>query len=535
MLQVLDADAVRAWCTAALTALEAARSEIDDLNVYPVPDGDTGTNLVLTMQAVAEAVAAAPADLPATVAALSRGGLMGARGNSGVILSQLLRGFGEALLEGDGGGATVARGMALASQLADAAVAAPVEGTILTVAREAARGAAEAGDASLTDVVAAARTAAEQALARTPEQLPALQAAGVVDAGGRGLCVLLEALQAVVTGVAVHATPAPVVPRDRSGLAAAREDGSEEFAYEVQYLLRDSSDAAVEQLKGSLAALGDSLVVIGVEDLYNVHVHVNDVGAALEAGVAAGTPFRVTVTRFEDQVDSEEPLPVMNERPATRAVVAVAAGKGLTALFEAAGATVVDGGPTANPSTAEVLEAVRRTGAREVVLLPNDGNVEAVARAAADEAGREGLSVVVVPTRSAVQGLAALAVAEESSPLEDALAAMTAAAAATRYGEVTTAVREATTSAGICLPGDALGLLAGTVVVVGAEVEWAARRLLDQALADGGDLVTLVLGATAADGLGDRLTAHLAGAHPGVEVVVYDGGQPHHPVLLGVE
>jgi DAK2 domain fusion protein YloV len=534
VLQVLDADALRRWCSAALAAFEAARAEIDDLNVYPVPDGDTGTNLVLTMQSVAEAVQAAAADLAATVAAVSRGGLLGARGNSGVILSQLLRGFGEALVDGPGDGATLVRGLARASALADAAVATPVEGTILTVAREAARGGAAAAGGSLVDVVRAARAAAEEALHRTTSQLPQLAAAGVVDAGGRGLCVLLEALEAVVTGIAVTATPAPVVPRGRSGLLAARESGSEEFAYEVQYLLRDSSEAAVALLKEQLAALGDSLVVVGVDELWNVHVHVNDVGAALEAGVQAGTPSRVTVTRFEDQV-AEDALPVMNERPATRAVVAVAAGAGLIGLFQAAGAQVVDGGPTANPSTAQLLQAVRRSGAREVVLLPNDGNVHAVARAAAQEAGRDGLAVRVVPTRSVVQGLAALAVLDEAAPLDDAVAAMTEAASGTRYGEVTTAVREATTSAGICLPGDALGLLGGTVVVVGAELEWATRRLLDLALADGGDLLTLVLGAAAPDGLGDRLCAHVSQGHPQVEVVVYEGGQPHYPVLVGVE
>ena len=291
MLQVLDASAVRHWCAAGKDALAAARAEIDDLNVYPVPDGDTGTNLLMTMQAADDAVREAPADMAGTVAAMARGALLGARGNSGVILSQLLKGLAEVLGAAETGtAADLRRALSRAAELAYAAVANPVEGTVLTVARECAE--AVAGlEEDLAAVVSAARQAAAGSLARTPELLPQLRAAGVVDAGGRGLCVLLEALERVVTGTTTPLVPSLVVPRERTAVAVAREEGSEEYAYEVQFLLRDADEAAVDALKASLSELGDSLVVVGGADVWNVHVHVNDVGAAVEAGVEAGRPF----------------------------------------------------------------------------------------------------------------------------------------------------------------------------------------------------------------------------------------------------
>ncbi|MFP5218648.1 MAG: DAK2 domain-containing protein [Actinomycetes bacterium] len=543
MLSVLDADAVRRWVAAGREALSAARDEIDDLNVYPVPDGDTGTNLLLTMDAVVAEVDGVAADAAAPLAevaeAMARGALLGARGNSGVILSQVLRGLADALREHPEADAYALQdGLTRAAKLAYAAVASPVEGTLLTVARESAESAAELDGSPLADVVRTARAAAAASLARTPDLLPQLRAAGVVDAGGKGLCVLLEALERVVTGAADPVSTAPqlLVPRDRSGLARAREQGSDAYAYEVQYLLRQTTEDAVEQLKATLAGLGDSLVVVGSDDVFNVHVHVNDVGAAVEAGVEAGRPSRITVTRFADQTgQGAQGLPVMNERPATRTVVAVAPGDGLAALFSGSGAVVVEGGPTANPSTGELLDAVRRAGGTEVVLLPNDGNTLAVASAAARAARDEGFSVAVVPTRSVLQGLAALAVADGERPFADDVAAMAGAAGSTRWAEVTTAVREAMTMAGVCRPGDVLGLLEGDVVLIGSDVEQVATDLVDRMLDGGGELVTVVAGADAPEGAADRLVEHVERTRPAVEVVAYEGGQPHYPLLLAVE
>ena len=526
MLEVLDALALRRWCHAGLEALTAAREEIDALNVYPVPDGDTGTNLLLTMASVVEAVEAAPPDLASTVRAMAHGSLMGARGNSGVILSQLLRGLGDAISDLESVGPDELR-TALVQSAASAytAVAVPVEGTVLTVARAAADAAL---GVDLAAVVRSVRTAGAAALARTTEQLPALRAAGVVDAGGRGWCVLLEALELVVTGAVPVAAPTMIVPRSRSGQPVEREAGSDAFAYEVQFLLRDTVDEDIRILKQQLRALGDSLVVVGAEGLYNVHVHVNDVGAALEAAVDAGRPFRISVTRFSDKIASASPR-------GGRAVVAVASGQGLATLFRDAGADVVEGGPSANPSTAELLDAIRRSGASEVVLLPNDGNIRAVATAAADQARRDGLSVAVVPTRSVLQGLAAASVADADKAFDDDVATMGSAAGATRWAEVTTAVRDALTMVGPCAAGDVLGLLEGDIAVIGDDVEQVGRDLLHRMLEGGGELATVVVGAQSDLETGQRLADYLAGAHPAVEVLVLHGGQPHYPFLLGVE
>ncbi|HVE63208.1 MAG TPA: DAK2 domain-containing protein [Mycobacteriales bacterium] len=546
VLEVLDAAAVRRWCETGLRDLLARREEINDLNVYPVPDGDTGTNLVATMESVVEALRAAPAqDLGATVKAIAHGSLMGARGNSGVILSQLLRGLAEVLAPLPAAGpADLQRALERAAELAYAAVAQPVEGTVLTVARAAAEG-ARAVAGNLMAVMSSAAADAHVALDRTPELLPVLKQAGVVDAGGRGLCVLLDSLLSVVTGEpgltgeSPDLEPPPVVLRDRTGLAAAREAGSDEYAYEVQFLL-DADDASVADLRKQLSLLGDSLVLVGGDGLWNVHVHVNDVAAAVEAGIEAGRPHRLSITRFDDQIaaDRAQATPAQAQTRSTtagRAVVAVAPGEGLVELFVAAGATVVSGGPTANPSTREILDAIVATGGAEVVVLPNDGNVLGTAAQAATAATTGGRVVHVVPTRSPVQGLAALAVHDPTRSFADDAIAMTDAARSTRWAEVTTAVRDAQTMAGPCTAGDVLGLVGGEVVVVGDDVADVGIALLERLLASGGELVTVVVGVDGGAELGERVRAAVRASHPVVEVDVHDGRQPHYPLLLGVE
>jgi len=538
VLDSLDATAIRLWCDASLAGIRRHQHEIDELNVYPVPDGDTGTNLLYTLASAADAVAAEPADLPlgGVLRSMARGALLGARGNSGVIISQLLRAVAETLA-----GADVIRGrdfagaMAVAADAGYAAVAEPVEGTILTVARAAAAGAADSDSDDLPRVVRAAAAAAREALARTPEMLPALARAGVVDAGGRGLVVLLDALEEVVTGVSPEPPPASTAPRAHAQrpLNVARETGSTGYAYEVQFLLDAPADA-VPTLRAALAGLGDSLVVVGLagadSSTWNVHVHVNDVGAAIEAGVQAGRPHRIAVTRFEDQV---APPAAATIDAAARAVVVVAGGVGLARLFAGEGATVVPGAQ--NPSMAEVLAAIRATGAGNVVVLPNDGNVAAVASAAAEEVRAEGVSVAVVPTRSPAQALAALAVRDPSRRFGDDVIAMAEAAGACRWAEVTVASRESLTVAGRCQPGDILGLVEGEVNVIGQDIVATCVAMLDRMLSGGGELVTLIAGVQAPPDLTARLTRHLAAEWPFVEIQAYDGGQPHYPLLVGVE
>lgn len=564
MLEILDAAAVRRWCAACLDGLRRHRVEIDMLNVYPVPDGDTGTNLVLTvtsawqaLEAEPEALALRHGDPPETEAerltrflrCMARGALLGARGNSGVIVSQILRGTADALAHTPvAKGRELAAALTCAAKAAYAAVAEPVEGTVLTVASAAASAASAADTDDLADVVTAAAKAAAVALARTPEQLPVLARAGVVDAGGRGLVVLLDALAEVVTGRA----PARVEPAaSRNALTRIRETGSPGYEYEVQYLL-DASDGAVESLKSALAGLGDSLVVVGAGgeesvSTWNVHVHVNDVGAAIEAGVRAGRPYHISVSRFADQgvpepartaaVDAVAATP--GQVPAfdaeARATVVVARGAGFAELFAAEGAVVVDGGVTGCPSTADFLDAIRATRSGRVVLLPNDKNVHGVASAVAEEARAAGVRVAVVPTRSPVQALAALAVRDASRRFHDEVIEMAEAAGACRFAEVTIATREALTVAGRCQPGDVLALVEGEVNLIGQDLRETCLTLLDRMLAAGGEIVTLVLGADAPADLGEALERHVVEHRPFVEVQRYHGGQPHYPLLVGVE
>ena len=527
----------------ATDALSEAREEIDALNVYPVPDGDTGTNMYLTVSAARDALrdvvlADSSADLGAGLQAFRRGALLGARGNSGVILSEMLGAFAQrvAAREPDERNATVmAEAMTRASDASYAAVGEPVEGTILTVARaaaEAGAACAREADARARDVVAAAAEAAREALARTPDQLQTLRDAGVVDAGGRGLSVILDAAETVLTGrrpipvttpIGRPTIPVPVPADD------LRDDGP---AYEVMYLL-DAEDDRILGLKRDLAPLGDSLVVVGGDGLFNVHVHVDDVGAAIEAGIRAGRPYRVRVTHFAEQV--AEAREQTTERRGRR-IVTVAAGPGLAALFAEAGAVVVEAAPGRRPSTGEILEAITTCGAEEVIVLPNDPDSVRVAEVAARTAeSDEKLTVAVIPTRAQVQGLAALAVHEPGRAFQQDVLEMTATARAARHGAVTVAGRRAITMAGPCEPGDVLGVIEGDFAVIGDDLFSVATDVLGRLLGGGGELVTLVAGEGDTDELARRCVIHVEEHHPHVDVVLYDGGQERYPLLISVE
>ena len=526
----------------ATSALADAREEIDALNVYPVPDGDTGTNMFLTVSAARDALHEATggsrsAAMAPAMAAFARGALLGARGNSGVILSQMLGGIaGRIAAAGpDDRSATVfAEGLSEATDASYAAVGTPVEGTILTVARAAANAALEAAEVPehrLSDVVTAAAAAAREALEHTPEQLPTLRDAGVVDAGGRGLCVILDAAETALTGrrpmppattIGARHIPVPMPTNDLT------EDGP---AYEVMYLL-DAEDDRIPDLRKALAPLGDSLVVVGGEGLWNVHVHVDDVGAALEAGIVAGRPYRVRVTHFAEQVDEARRR---TRSRAGRRIVVVAAGEGLADIFAEAGAVVVRGGPGTRPSTGMLVEAIEGCGAAEVVVLPNDPDSVRVAEIAArtvEEAGHA--RVAVIPSVAQVQGLAAIAVHEPGRSFDQDVLHMTATARHARHGAVTIAARRAITMGGPCEPGDVLGVIEGDFAVVGQDLYTVATDVIDRLVGGGGELVTLVAGADGSD-LAQRCEAYVEQAHPIVDVVVYDGGQERYPLLLAVE
>ncbi|MER6428617.1 DAK2 domain-containing protein [Streptomyces sp900105245] len=588
-----DALAVRTWCGLALRALGRAREEIDAINVYPVADGDTGTNLYLTLESATTAVEAVFAghgtgagepSLADAVRAMAHGALIGARGNSGTILAQLLRGMAQVLADDarpesarpDGTGLRLA--LRRAADSAREAVAHPVEGTVLTVAAAAAD-AAEGTEGDCATVARAAYEGARAALAATPGQLAVLRRAGVVDAGGRGLVTVLGALVEAFTGEAVRETlhaaqaasdaharvtgvpggaaagpwtraeaaasdtarAACEVPgegtRARAAVAGpvACADGAGPGgpAFEVIYLL-EADDAAVARLRARLDALGDSLVVVGGDGLWNVHVHVDDAGAAVEAGVEAGRPYRIRITHFglgDVHTGGERPP---RER-VQRAVVAVVPGEGLAGLYAEAGATTVLARPGEPPASGELVQALRRAHAREVVLLPNDAELRHTAAAAAEQARTEGIRVALIPTRSAVQGIAALAVHEPERRFDEDVVQMTSAAGATRYAEVVVAERQSWTTAGICQAGDVLGLIDGDVAVIGPDVTATAETLLDRMLQAGGELVTLVVGDEAPATVAGRLETRVRESYLAVDTVVYPGGRQGALLLIGVE
>jgi hypothetical protein len=537
----LDAEALGQWAALALDGMRTHRRDIDALNVFPVPDGDTGTNMYLTLESGVEAMLAVEPEAPdpgsTRLAALAKGMLLGARGNSGVIASELMRGIAAARAMDlarplDGG--WLADALSRAATAAYGAVSDPKEGTVLTVARataEAAQETARTAGGGLQEVAQAAALAARDALAATPTQLEALRRAGVVDAGGRGYVVFTDALLEVVTGVHRELPEFARLAPEPDSLADPEHmvHGYGGPAYEVMYLL-DAPDERVPGLKERLVSLGDSLVVVGGDTLWNVHVHVDDAGAAIEAALAIGSPYRIRVTYLADVVEAG------SQKPHGRALVVVAHGQGVADLLEASGATVLRAPELGRPSMAEFLESIESTSASEVVLLPGDKDSRPVAEAAALAARDSGHRVAVIPSRSIVQSLAAVAVHNPSEPFDDDVIAMTRASSETAYAGLTTAIREAMTTAGTCRVGDELGVIAGDILEIGSETADVACRVLARMLARGGaELVTVVLGSDAPAQLLDVMEDWVAQHHPGVEVVGYEGGQPRWHAIIGVE
>ncbi|GAA4900911.1 hypothetical protein LX16_0502 [Stackebrandtia albiflava] len=528
----LDAEAIRRWYRATLAAFERHRRDIDRLNVFPVPDGDTGTNLAATMTAACERLDAGTD--PATVAIhAAQGALLGARGNSGVILAQLLRGLADSWRTGPLDAAALASGLRHAATAAAEAVAAPAEGTILTVAHAAAATAHHHRDAALPRAATAVADAAVAAVAATVEQLPALTRAGVVDAGGLGLALMLDTLAETVTGDRRDDAEGLLTQGRRAGRAGGvvvpRESGSSRFGFEVQYLL-DTDPDSIERLRAVLVELGDSLVVVGAAAVepgatrtWNVHVHVNDVGAAVEAGIRLGTLHRLSVTRFADE--SPPPPPAA---PAGRGCVVVTDGPGLVPTLLREGARPVIGADD------DIGAALRATGAADVVVLAGADRLRAAETAAA-AARSDGFRVAVVPIRSAVQALAALAVRDAGRRFDDDVIAMAEAAASCRAVTVTVAESAALTTVGRCEPGDLLVLADDEVVLVGRDPVAVLTGLADRLCAAGAELLTLVRGADLPPDAESALTRHLAGNWPLVESQWFDGGHCRDLLWIGAE
>jgi DAK2 domain fusion protein YloV len=543
VLDQLGPEHLRAAVTAYRDTLRSHQDALNRLNVYPVPDGDTGTNMALTLESVVEEVNGAN-DMASTCKAISHGSLMGARGNSGVILSQVLRGLADGFKVTDGAdGRALADALTAASAAAYQAVMRPVEGTILTVVREASEAAQTAADdgKSLVDVLDAANTQARDALARTPELLPVLKQAGVVDAGGAGFTLLLDVLLHVSAGRPIP-QPADAPPVDMVAAVAEVHDAEHgsvsDLRYEVMYFL-EAPDETVPAFKEVWAGIGDSIVVVGGDGIWNCHIHTDDIGAAIEAAIDCGRPRNIRVTDLIEQVEEERwvrEAPPEEEaafETVPTAVVAIATGEGVRRIFRSLGVhAVVAGGQSMNPSTAQILQAVEAAPGESVVILPNNKNIVAVAEQVDAVASK---AVRVVPTTGITEGFAALMEYDPQADVDANALAMRDAADRITSGEVTQAVRDSTTDAGAVKAGDWMGLSRAGIEVVRPTLAEAAVGLLERLVDDDHEIVTIIEGEGASAAVTRHVTEWLAEHHPGVGSEVHHGGQPLYPYLFGVE
>jgi len=544
-LEALGANDLKAVVCAYRDALRSHQQLINRLNVYPVPDGDTGTNMALTVESVVSELAEADG-MGEVCRAVSHGSLMGARGNSGVILSQIMRGLASQFATApDGAGAQiVTAGLKSASEAAYAAVARPVEGTMLTVMRGAAEG---CGGGSLLEVLERARTSANEALARTPELLPVLDHAGVVDAGGAGLCLLFDAMLSVVDSRPLPEPPAGPLPESPAGslpaattppAVAGAPSAPGGLRYEVMYFL-DAPDETIAAFRDVWAGIGDSIVVVGGDGLWNCHIHTDDVGAAIEAALDCGRPRDIRVTDLAEQVEEERwvreaglstRVPHQHVRTG---LIAVATGGGVGRLFHSIGVqAIVAGGQSMNPSTAQILEAVEAAPADAVLVLPNNNNIIPVAEQV------DALStkpVHVVPTRSVTEGLAAAFAYDPEGDPGEVAAAMCVAAEGVTSGEVSRAVRSAMTEIGPVAEGEYLGLDRNGVVAIAATAAEAATGLLERIVTPDHEIVTLLEGEGSSAADTRRITEWMAEHRPGTAVEVHHGGQPLYQYLFSVE
>ena len=527
---------------AATSWLERNADAINSINVYPVPDGDTGTNMYLTMRATLEEAFHAKSDDAGAVArAIARGALMGARGNSGVILSQILSGIADRLSEKESfSGADFAEALEAASQKAYKAVSQPVEGTILTVMREGATAAkrkARRMGSSLKSVLASTVEAAREAVSKTPSLLPVLREAGVVDAGGQGLYIMLEGALRYIRGDV--GPPVALTARDpeASWLAATaslHEDAESSYGYCTEFLVRGENLDSHAILEGMLT-LGDSVLVVGDESLLRVHVHTHDPGAALSYGTGLGSVTTVKVDNIRTQAEEFMTRPRLEgEGPAARvSTVAVVAGLGLEQALRSLGVTaIVRGGQTMNPSTEEILAAVEACPSPEVIILPNNKNVVMSARQAAEHSTKK---VKVVPTTSVPQGVAALLALNSEAGLEEIASAMEEARQTVRTAEVTRAVRPTLLGSLRVRRGQAIALIDGQLKVAEESLRGAVRASLGHMVTPDSSLITLYYGADTSREEAQALADDLAREYPSLEIELVAGGQPHYHYVVSVE
>lgn len=539
---------------AGLIWLERNHQHVNSLNVFPVPDGDTGTNMLLTMRsAVARVESDDQPHVGKVAAQLSQGALMGARGNSGVILSQIWRGLAHTLADrAEFDAAGLAEALQNASDTAYKGVMRPVEGTILTVIREAAEEAVDAvtKSADLRFVLERVIERSRQAVERTPDLLPILKQAGVVDSGGQGLLYMLEGMLHYANGrLTLDAVPAAAaIPGDKAAAPAQAhavpESGELEFPYDVQFILL-GKDLSVREVRDAIDAMGDSTVVVGDESTIKVHIHVKDPGKPLSYGARLGHVTDVVVENMQSQMEeivNAEPNGYWPEveaaainavSPDEVSVVAVAAGPGLGQVFRSLGAAhIIAGGQTNNPSTEEIYEAIQATPSDRVIVLPNNKNIFLAAEAARDICTKE---VAVVPSQTIPQGLAALMALDPDGDLGSNVTAMTRALPMVATGEMTKATRSVELDGVAVDEGEIIGLVNGKLRSSGdSEAEVFDQVLEEMNVADCG-ILSIYFGADVTE---EQAAGHARRAqelYPDLEVEIVQGGQPHYFYILGAE
>jgi len=534
-----DGQGFKQLLNASLKWLELHTDHINSLNVFPVPDGDTGINMYLTLQAACTEIADSPAREVGTIAQLaSRGALMGARGNSGVILSQILRGLAQGL-EGkeDFNAVEFAEALKRGAEVAYKAVIKPVEGTILTVIRESSQAALEAAPqmADLRDLLEYIVHEARDSVARTPSLLPILREAGVVDAGGQGLFVVLEGMSRYMHGDIIQTTQALKRSVDLHTQAAFEE----EYGYDVQYIIT-GTNLDVAKIREDISAMGTCPLVVGDSTTIKVHIHTPFPGDPLNYGARVGSISRVIVENMQEQYQEfilgrASPMPPAAEKEEKPdiAVVAVSPGSGLSRVFQSLGVNViVPGGQTMNPSIEQLLEAVKKAPADQVIILPNNPNIILAAQQAQALAEKR---TRVVPTKSVPQGISAMLAYNYTLDLDANIRAMERGAAQVRTAQITIAVRDARIDDLEVHEGQLIGMLDGRLLVVGNELEPLALDLFGRIDMEEVEVVTLYFGDTVNESQAQKLAARLHEAFPEVEFEVIEGGQPYYHYIISIE
>jgi len=533
-----DGQSLKRVLQAAGRWLEKHAAAVNALNVFPVPDGDTGTNMLLTMNAALAEIERSPEDSVSAIAqAVAHGALMGARGNSGVILSQILRGFARSL-DGKEVFSTheFAQAAQEASKTAYQGVVKPVEGTILTVIREVARAAQEAAahTMDMVEVLSHVVETAKATNALTPELLPVLKEAGVVDAGGQGLVYLLEGALRYLRGESVEVDTEMEAVVDLKSTLGAGEEG---YGYDVQFLIKGEG-LNVDEIRRTIDAMGESTLVVGDATTVKVHVHVHDPGIPISYGVSQGVISDVVVENMDEQYRGfvmEQPrTTVATEETTGIATVCVVPGDGLRRVFESLGVSaIVPGGQTMNPSTQEILEAIESVDADQVLVLPNNSNVILAARQACELSSKR---VIVVPTKTIPQGISAMLAFNFQADLETNARRMEERATTeVQTIEVTRAVRSTQINGVQVTEGDVIGLLNDQLVAAGEDHHQVVLEVLRQASAEDYEVITIYFGQDATQEEADALVEQITQVYPNLETEVHEGGQAHYRYILSLE